>query len=215
MNKIEEAHPRVPDSVVIGQLRQTVDEKNALLDQNLALLHQKDAQLRDSQKQLRKKDAQLQKLQKEMEEIHVKNLKSSISSPEWKQLLDTVGVTERELQDQDIVQFIHDFVQQHGGIEEANRQLDESKQIQSLPPPTRTSSRSAVTPPPNQGQEPPPLPEQGLGPDPPQQFFFARVEAVFRHCWRHRDTTAGPRYSSVHLRLCSTTWWDRGGNQTP
>jgi hypothetical protein len=75
MNKIEEAHPRVPDSVVIGQLRQTVDEKNALLDQNLALLHQKDAQLRDSQKQLRKKDAQLQKLQKEMEEIHVKNLK--------------------------------------------------------------------------------------------------------------------------------------------
>jgi hypothetical protein len=52
MSKIEEAHPRVPDAVVIGQLRQSVDDKNRLLDQ-------KDTQLQESQKQLREKDLQL------------------------------------------------------------------------------------------------------------------------------------------------------------
>ena len=89
MSKIEEAHPRVPDSVVIGQLRQIVDEKNTLLDQNIALLRQKDEllgqkdaqlsrkdaillQLRKSQKQLREKDAQLHVFQEEMEQLRQK-----------------------------------------------------------------------------------------------------------------------------------------------
>jgi DNA-binding beta-propeller fold protein YncE len=97
MSKIEEAHPRVPDSVVIGQLRQTVDEKNTVLDQNMTLLCQKDAQLcqkdalldqkdalldqKDAQlrqkdallgqkdAQLHEKDAQLQKFQEEMKQL--------------------------------------------------------------------------------------------------------------------------------------------------
>ena len=90
MSKIEEAHPRVPDSVVIGELHQTMDEKNsvigqkdaqlcqkdALLDQKDALLDQKDAQLRQKdallgQKdaQLHEKDAQLQKFQEEMKQL--------------------------------------------------------------------------------------------------------------------------------------------------
>ena len=75
MNKIEEAHPRVPDSVVIIQLCQTVDEKNALLDQKEALLGQKDAQLGQKDAQLahkdallRQKDAQLQESQKQLHE---------------------------------------------------------------------------------------------------------------------------------------------------
>ena len=69
MNKIEEAHPRVPDSVVIDQLHRIVDEKNALLDQKDALLHQKDDQLQKSQKQLHKKDTQLRLLQEEMKHL--------------------------------------------------------------------------------------------------------------------------------------------------
>jgi serine/threonine protein kinase len=59
MSKIERAHPRVPDSVVIGQLRQTLDEKNTVLDQSIALLHQKDTQLGQKEAQLHQKDAQL------------------------------------------------------------------------------------------------------------------------------------------------------------
>ena len=83
MSKIEEAHPRVPDSVVIGELRQIMDEKNALFDLNVALLHQKDAllcqrdallrqqdaQLRQQDAQLCEKDAQLRSLQEEMKQL--------------------------------------------------------------------------------------------------------------------------------------------------
>ena len=74
-------------------------------------------------------------------------LQSSKISPEWKRLLDTVGVAEKELQDQDTARFIHDFVQRHGGIEEANRQLEKSSKAQVAPPSARTSPSSAVPPP--------------------------------------------------------------------
>nr|WAW84863.1 WASP/N-WASP [Halisarca dujardinii] len=97
---------------------------------------------------------------------------SSNISPEWKRLLDMVGVTENDLQDQDTAKFIHDFVEQNGGIEEANRQLEESNRVPAPPPPTRTSSRSAAPPPPapNRGRGPPPAPARsgsGGGPPPP------------------------------------------------
>ena len=43
--------------------------------------------------------------------------------PQWLQLLDSVGVTLEQLKDMRTAMFIIEFVDKHGGIEEANRQL--------------------------------------------------------------------------------------------
>ena len=59
MTQIEAAHPKVPDSVVIGQLCQAVDKSNALLRQKQAQLHLKDTELCQKDTQLRQKDTQL------------------------------------------------------------------------------------------------------------------------------------------------------------
>lgn len=100
---------------------------------------------------------------------------SSNISSEWKRLLDTVGVTETQLQDGETAAFIHDFVQKHGGIQEANRQLDASTHERPPEPPHRTSSRSAAPhhpsrgapQPPPRGGPPPPPPHRGAAPPPP------------------------------------------------
>ena len=55
MSTIEEAHPRVPDSVVISQLRRTMDEK----DKQLQV---KDQQLQAKDLQLQAKDDQVQRI---------------------------------------------------------------------------------------------------------------------------------------------------------
>ena len=44
--------------------------------------------------------------------------------PQWKKLFDRIGVTEKELQDKETSQFIYDFVESHGGIEKATKELD-------------------------------------------------------------------------------------------
>ena len=46
--------------------------------------------------------------------------------PQWKKLFDRIGVTEKELQDKETSQFIYDFVESHGGIEKATKELDRS-----------------------------------------------------------------------------------------
>jgi chromosome segregation ATPase len=60
MGTIEEAHPRVPDSVVISQLRQTLDEKDKQLQCKDQQLKAKDQQLQAKNQQLQAKDLQLQ-----------------------------------------------------------------------------------------------------------------------------------------------------------
>lgn len=41
-------------------------------------------------------------------------------------MFDTIGVTENQLQDEETSQFIYDFVEQHGGIEKATKELERS-----------------------------------------------------------------------------------------
>ena len=84
-------------------------------------------------------------------------------------------MSEKELQDEGTAAFIHDFVQKHGGIEEATRQLDASATELAPEPPRRTSSRSAAPHhpsrgaphPPPRGGAPPPPPHRGGAPPPP------------------------------------------------
>ena len=60
-------------------------------------------------------------------------IQSNNVDPQWKKLLDTVGVSDEQLQDQNAAKFIYDFVEKHGGIQEANRQLEAAKN--NAPPP--------------------------------------------------------------------------------
>ena len=46
---------------------------------------------------------------------------SSNINPKWKKLLDTVGVTEEQLKDQETANFTYDFVEKRGGIQQATR----------------------------------------------------------------------------------------------
>ena len=46
-------------------------------------------------------------------------------------------MTHEQLKDKNTANFIYDFVEKHGGIEEANRQLEEASRHQSPPPPPR------------------------------------------------------------------------------
>ena len=96
---------------------------------------------------------------------------SSNIDPQWKKLLDTVGITNEQLKDENTATFIYDFVEKHGGIQEANRQLEEATKKSHGPPP-----------PPNRGGgsrgggggggggrglPPPPPRERGGAPPPP------------------------------------------------
>eukprot|EP00731_Ephydatia_muelleri_P016655 Em0009g1079a len=65
-------------------------------------------------------------------------------SPAWKKLLDAVGVTEQQLKDQGTMSFIHGFVDQHGGIEEAIRQLEARKR--ETPPSSPLTSNTSSSP---------------------------------------------------------------------
>ena len=84
-------------------------------------------------------------------------------------------MTETQLQDEGTAAFIQDFVQKHGGIEEATRQLDASAGEMAPEPPQRTTSRSApphnplrgAPHPPPRGGAPPPPPHRGSVPPPP------------------------------------------------
>ena len=98
---------------------------------------------------------------------------SSNINPEWRKLLDTVGVTEEQLKDKETANFIYDFVEQRGGIEKATQELE--KQRNKPPPPPSSSGRrqkqqrggrGAPPPPPRDGPPPPP-PHGGSVPAPP------------------------------------------------
>ncbi|KAL5482050.1 hypothetical protein EMCRGX_G022331 [Ephydatia muelleri] len=108
-------------------------------------------------------------------------------SPNWKQLLDTVGVTQEQLKDKRTANFIYNFVEKRGGIEEANRQLEESRKrsvLAALSPGSQaTSSRwvscaslarnkgkASSTPPASNGPAPPPNP-----PPPPSLQAGGRI----------------------------------------
>ena len=98
-------------------------------------------------------------------------LQSDNVDPQWKKLLDTVGVSDEQLQDQNTAKFIYDFVEKHGGIQEANRQLEATRNAPPPPPPGRggrgakggpkSGGRGAPPPP------PPPGPSSRGGPPPP------------------------------------------------
>ncbi len=94
-------------------------------------------------------------------------LQSSNVDPQWRKLLDTVGVTNEQLKDQNTATFIYDFVEKHGGIQEANRQLEEANKMNQTPPPppSRGNQRGGggrgLPPPPPRGRSGPPPPPSG------------------------------------------------------
>ena len=52
--------------------------------------------------------------------------------------MDIVGVTNEQHKDEDFASFIYEFVEKHGGIQEANRQLEEATKKNHEPPPSLT-----------------------------------------------------------------------------
>ena len=99
------------------------------------------------------------------------HIQSSNIAPEWKILLDSVGVTHEQLKNKDTASFIYDFVEKHGGIQEANRQLQTSIPTPNsrnqevgrscgLPPPRPNRERGAPPPPPPLGRPGPPRPPE-------------------------------------------------------
>lgn len=93
--------------------------------------------------------------------LSLAGLQSSNIDPQWKKLLDTVGVTDEQLEDTNTANFIYDFVEKHGGIQEANRQLEAASKKGPPPPPSRHGP-----PPPSRG---PPIGRRGLPPPPPRE----------------------------------------------
>ena len=54
-------------------------------------------------------------------------IQSNNVDPQWKKLLDTVGVSIEQLQDQNTAKFIYDYVVKQGGIQQANRQIEATR----------------------------------------------------------------------------------------
>ena len=71
------------------------------------------------------------------------NFSSESINPEWKKLFETVGITEEQLKDRETAEFIYDFVEQRGGIEEATRQIASSSQA---PPASSCQGSQSYTP---------------------------------------------------------------------
>lgn len=87
----------------------------------------------------------------------------------WKKLFDTVGVSDTDLKDEQTAKFIYDFVEQHGGIEKANQQLEADRQKPAPPPPSHGGRRGGQgrPPPPPHGRGAPPPPNRNAPPPPP------------------------------------------------
>ena len=49
-------------------------------------------------------------------------------------MFDSVGITEKELEDEETSQFIYDFVEKHGGIEKAAAEMESLNRHQTQPP---------------------------------------------------------------------------------
>ena len=114
-------------------------------------------------------------------------MQSNNITPEWRKLLDTVGVTNDQLEDKKTAEFIYDFVEKHGGIEKANQELERQNSRPAPPrpshrgkghggrggrgvpppPPTRDSPSAPAPPPPTRHTPGPPLPSGNVPPPPP------------------------------------------------
>lgn len=99
----------------------------------------------------------------------------------WKKLFDLVGVTDVQKQTKETMEFIYDFVEKRGGIENVTREIEMEKKLPLTemappapsrghsrgPPPPPPPSRGAPPPPPSRVGAPPPPPSRGGPPPPP------------------------------------------------
>ena len=46
----------------------------------------------------------------------------------WKKLLDLIGITEDQMQEKKTMDFIYDFVEQRGGIENVTREIEKERE---------------------------------------------------------------------------------------
>ena len=110
----------------------------------------------------------------------VSGFDSNNIAPEWKRLFSAAGVTEEQMQDRETAEFILNYIEQHGGIEQAVREMDANNgQLVGMgtgaaPPPPPPSGRGGAVPPPpppssRGGPPPPPPPSSGgrAAPPPP------------------------------------------------
>lgn len=85
----------------------------------------------------------------------------------WKKLLELVGVTDEQSQTKETMEFLYDFVEKRGGIENVTREIE--KEQKGGPP--SLPSRDLAPPAPSRGQSrgppPPPPPSRGAPPPPP------------------------------------------------
>lgn len=89
----------------------------------------------------------------------------------WKDLFALVGVTDEQMQKKETRDFIYDFVERRGGIDNVRREIEIEKEKASAPPPpapSRGQSRGPPPPPPpSRGAPPPPPTRIGNAPPPP------------------------------------------------
>ena len=63
----------------------------------------------------------------------------------WRRLFQYVGVTEEQMHNKGTMEFIYDFVEKSGGIENFNREITQIERSQPPPPPVRDSAGTALT----------------------------------------------------------------------
>ncbi|RMX57525.1 hypothetical protein pdam_00005789 [Pocillopora damicornis] len=90
----------------------------------------------------------------------------------WKDLFSLVGVTAEQMQKKETMDFIYDFVEKRGGIDNVRREIEKEKATEPPPPappaPSRGQSRGPPPPPPpSRGAPPPPPARIGNAPPPP------------------------------------------------
>merc|ERR1719341_1147317 len=84
--------------------------------------------------------------------------------PNLKKFFHKAGVDEKALQDKDTRDFIYDFIDKHGGVEAALREVNTQMDLASAPPPP---PRSLTNPAPLSSRPPPPSRIQAAAPPPP------------------------------------------------
>ena len=62
----------------------------------------------------------------------------------WKKLFELVGVTDAEKQTKETMEFIYDFVEKRGGIENVTREIEMERKAAPPPPPSRDQGKLHV-----------------------------------------------------------------------
>ena len=57
----------------------------------------------------------------------------------WKKLFEQVGISDTEKQTEETMEFMYDFVEKRGGIENVTREIEEGRKAPPPPPPPPTS----------------------------------------------------------------------------